>query len=131
LNVGWEYFFSCPNNRFASRFLKIPKICHIHHKTNLSSCLCIFLPPFSSSHSVVRLVGDFCIVPKSTYSCSSSCSIFIHHTPLPSLSSQATTHTRSMFTGTLLFGNIIFSNNGFFWDITPYGSRKNRRFGGT
>lgn len=41
------YFFSAPNNRFISRFLKIPKICHMHEETNLSSCICIHIFLFS------------------------------------------------------------------------------------
>lgn len=41
LNVGQEYLSSAPNNRFISRFLKTPKMRHMHEETNLSSCICI------------------------------------------------------------------------------------------
>jgi len=48
LNVGQEYLSSAPNNRFISRFLKTPKMCHMHEETNLSSCICIFFTPIFS-----------------------------------------------------------------------------------
>jgi hypothetical protein len=102
LNVGQEYFFSAPNNRFISRLLKIPKTCHMHEKTNLSSCVCIFFPHFFSSPSVVRLFGDLCIVPNSTSSCFLSfySHVFIHHMPFTSLSTEGITEACSPFTCT-------------------------------
>jgi len=79
LNVGQKYLSSAPNNRFISRFLKTPKMCHMHEETNFSSCICIFL--LLSFHFSFFIWGeeDFGHCVCLTYSCSLSFFIYCYY----------------------------------------------------
>jgi len=101
LNVGQEYLSSAPNNRFISRFLKTPKMCHMHEETNLSSCICIFFYSylFTSSFGGKEEFGH-CVCL--TYSCSFHSLFIVIIITLPALNMEDIQQNLSLYTDSYL-----------------------------